>query len=152
MVKPCNYRILMARIAQLIKWKETREQTSDNERPPLAELQQVLTNQADKRTLEKIRLIIQQHIADPDFTIDQMAELMKMGRTKLFGITKTLTGMTPNKLLSAERMKKAAELLEEGELNISEISWKVGIQDASYFNKCFKQHFGMSPSQYRKES
>ena len=59
--------------------------------------------------------------------------------------------MSPNKLLTAERMRIAAELLEEGELNISEIGYRVGISDASYFNKCFKQHFGMAPSKYKKE-
>jgi len=45
-------------------------------------------------------------------------------------------------------MRSAAELLEEGELNITEISYKKGFQDASYFNKCFKQHYGMPPSKY----
>ena len=87
---------------------------------------------------------------DENFNIDQMAEMMHMGRTKLYGKVKELTGMSPNKMLMSERMRIAAELLEEGELNISEIGFKVGISDASYFNKCFKQHFGMAPSKYKK--
>ena len=97
-----------------------------------------------------MKTIIAQHISDPDYTIDLMAEQMKTGRTKLYGKVKELTGMSPNKLFNAERMRLAAELLEEGELNVSEVSYKVGILDTSYFNKCFKAHYGVTPSKYRK--
>ena len=157
MVKPCNYRVLIARAIQLIKWKEERGERKEEsgERKEESgerkeESQTILTSQADKRFKEKVIAIISQHIGDEDFNIDQMAEIMHMGRTKLYGKVKELTGMSPNKMLIAERMRTAAELLEEGELNISEISFKVGISDASYFNKCFKQHFGMAPSKYKK--
>ena len=168
MVKPCNYHILIARIVQLIKWNrrtESRGQApgpaeataqgasphhSDNQ-PADADSALLITSKADKRLLEKINTIIAQHISDSSFSVDQMAEMMKMGRTKFYGKVKELTGESPNKLLMSERMRLAAQLLEEGELNISEISYRVGIEDASYFNKCFKQHFGMSPSQYKKE-
>ena len=168
MVKPCNYHILIARIVQLIKWNrrsESRGQTPDSAEtmtqgasPHDSDSQQaesdstlLITSKADKRLLEKINTIIAQHLSDSSFSVDQMAEMMKMGRTKFYGKVKELTGESPNKLLISERMRLAAQLLEEGELNISEISYRVGIEDASYFNKCFKQHFGMSPSQYKKE-
>ena len=168
MVKPCNYHILIARIVQLIKWNrrtESRvqapdpaEATGQGASPHNPDSQQaeadstlLITSKADKRLLEKINAIIAQHISDSNFSVDQMAEMMKMGRTKFYGKVKELTGESPNKLLIAERMRLAAQLLEEGELNISEISYRVGIEDASYFNKCFKQHFGMSPSQYKKQ-
>jgi AraC-like DNA-binding protein len=49
-------------------------------------------------------------------------------------------------------MRIAADMLAEGELNISEIAYKVGFPEASYFNKCFKQHYGVAPSKYRKEN
>ena len=151
MVKPCNYRILMARAIQLIKWSEKNEsegQVLDSSEP--LDPSVIITSQTDKRFLEKIQTIVAQHIDDPDFSIDQMTDLMRMGRTKLYGKVKELTGMSPNKLLMSERMRIAAELLEEGELNISEIGYRVGIPDASYFNKCFKQHYGVAPSKYRK--
>lgn len=156
MVKPCNYRILMARAFQLIRWSEKKESEDAPTRKVVSveteSTPTILTNTADKRFLERINAIVSQHISDPDFNIDQMAELMRMGRTKLYGKVKELTGMSPNKLFMSERMRMAAELLEDGELNISEIGYQVGIPDASYFNKCFKQHFGVAPSKYRKGS
>ena len=79
-----------------------------------------------------------------------MAELMHVGRTKLYGKIKELTGQSPNKLFMAERMRIAAELLKHSDFNVFEISCKVGILDASYFNKCFKQHYSMTPSKYRE--
>ena len=153
MTKPCNYHILLARIVQLIKWSlvatSTEPQPSTDNTPSSPDTP-ILTSQADKRFLDKVKTIIAQHISDPDYTIDLMAEQMKTGRTKLYGKVKELTGMSPNKLFNAERMRLAAELLEEGELNVSEVSYKVGILDTSYFNKCFKDHYGVTPSKYRK--
>ena len=161
MVKPCNYRILIARAVQLIKWTEARRQQESVQQEAEASVAPsassaaeptIITSQADKRFLEKVNAIVAQHLNDPEFNIDQMAEMMKMGRTKLYGKVKEMTGMSPNKLFTERRMQMAKQLLEEGELNISEIAYRIGIPDASYFNKCFKQYFGVAPSKYRKEN
>lgn len=157
MTKPCNYRILIARIIQLIKWREESKRNkealgSSESLKSLGTLESpgIITSQADKNFLDRVNIIVGQHISDPDFTIDRMAEIMHVGRTKLYGKIKELTGQSPNKLFMSERMRIAAELLRDGELNISEIACRVGITDASYFNKLFKQHYGMTPSKYRE--
>ena len=153
MVKPCNYHILIARAVQLIKWTEengVKSERQEGDGEQVSEGTTILTSQADKNFLERVNLLIAQHLSNPDYTIDQMAETMKMGRTKFYGKVKDLTGLSPNKLFMSERMRKAAALLDEGELNISEIGFRVGIPDPSYFNRCFKQHFGVTPGQYQK--
>lgn len=76
--------------------------------------------------------------------------MMNMGRTKFYGKVKELTGISPNKYLQEARLTRAAALLLEGELTISEVSYKVGIQDPSYFNKLFKARYGVVPSKYGK--
>ena len=156
MVKPCNYQVLTVRATQLIKWSRERKATTvatppaENAAQPSETMEEpIITSRADKRFAEQVDRIIALHLGDPDFSVDQMAEMLHIGRTKLFGKIKELKGMSPNKLLVSERMKHAAQLLEDGSLNISEVSYKVGIKDASYFNRCFKQHYGMSPKQYR---
>ena len=162
MVKPCNFHILIARMAQLIKWGEQakaayeqRQMQSDTNEATANDKQQtagdtIITSRSDKMFLEKMNSIMQQHIDDPDFTMDQLAQLMNMGRTKFYGKAKELTGLSPNKYLLAERMKLAGELLYSGEYTVSEVCYKVGIQDLSYFNKCFKAAFGVTPSKYGK--
>ena len=163
MVKPCNYRILMARIIQLIKWREEQmrlapaiEKAETIDEPSsvsaVPSVTPIFTSQADKRFQDKVYSIVAQNISNSEFSIDMMAEQMHMGRTKLYGKVKELTGMSPNKLLVSERMRIAADMLAEGELNISEIAYNVGFPEASYFNKCFKQHYGVAPSKYRKEN
>ena len=183
MVKPCNFKLLLARSIQLIRQTQTatsaleathaesgelvpiqtaQTSSSDQEVVQASAMQtsqvsspvlvpRLITTQADKLFCEKLQHIVSQHIDDPDFSVDQLAAAMGMGRTKLFKKMKEMTGMPPNKYLQNERMRIAAELLADGELTVAEVGYRVGIQDASYFNKCFKQRFGVVPSKYKKE-
>lgn len=75
---------------------------------------------------------------------------MGMGRTKFFAKAKELLGVSPNKYLQNERMRLAADLLADGELTVAEVAYRVGMQDASYFNKCFKAAYGVPPSKYAR--
>ena len=168
MVKPCNFRVLIARVIQLIRWQQRKEKRDGQSAETVSSQQQeakpqalpreefvigeetILTSKVDKVFLEKMQTYMDQHISDPTFNMDQLAQMLCMGRTKFYGKVRELTGMTPNKFLLQERMRKAADLLLEGEMNISEVCYRVGIQDPSYFNKCFKTQYGVSPSKYGK--
>ncbi len=74
-----------------------------------------------------------------------------MGRTLFYKKVKSITGFTPNEYLRVLRMKKAAELLETTQLNVSEVAFKVGNNNPFYFSTCFKSQFGVSPSEYAKK-
>ena len=158
MVKPCNPRLLVGRMMQLLAWRGKADGTRTESSPasePAPEPRKddrlpLIATQADKVFRDRLSMLVAQHLADESFTVDQLAELMQMGRTKFYGKVRELTGLSPNKLLMQERMKKAADLLADGELTVAEVSYKVGIQDPSYFNKCFKAHFGVAPSKYVK--
>jgi CheY-like chemotaxis protein/anti-sigma regulatory factor (Ser/Thr protein kinase) len=156
MVKPCNFRLLIGRAVQLIQ-KNSKKQNAkpvNNETVVAATTSpqhpSIIISAADKHFIDRLNIIISQHLGDSELNVDMMAEKMSMGRTKFFNKTKELTGMSPNKYLQNERMRVAADLLKNGELTVSEVSYKVGIQDASYFNKCFKAHYGVVPSKYGK--
>ena len=154
MVKPCNYHLLLARAIQLITWSKARQakyaamptESSDQAAPT-----KIVTSMADKNFKQDVDFYIAQHISDSDFNVEQLAALVQMGHTKFYGKMKELTGMSPNKYIMNERMRIAAELVLEGRMNISEIAYKVGFQDPSYFNKCFKKQFGSIPSKYGKQ-
>lgn len=148
MVKPCNFRLLIARALQLIKWSAIHEVAEGNEPDKAHDSQPIIESHLDKLFLQKLQTITAQHLEDPTFSVDRLAEIMKMGRTKFYGKVKELTGMSPNKYLQEARMERAAKLLLEGELTVSEVSYKVGIQDPSYFNKMFKARYGVVPSKY----
>lgn len=144
MVKPCNFRLLVARIMQLIKWREKRGEWREESAASVP----LIESRRDKVFLEKLAMLTAQHLSDDSFSVDRLAEMMSMGRTKFYGKVKELTAMSPNKYLQEARMQRAAQLLLEGELTVSEVSYKVGIQDPSYFNKVFKARYGVVPSKY----
>ena len=104
----------------------------------------------DQRFREKMETIVAQRLGDADFNVDTLASLLKMGRTKFYGKMKECTGMSPNSYLQNERLKRAAELLIEGDLNVTEVSYKVGFQSPTYFYKCFKEKYGVPPSKFGK--
>lgn len=160
MTKPCNWRLLVARTMQLIKWRQAQpvtpepSDTADNPSKSVSadEPSQptLITSQAEKVFMMKLEMLTAQHLSDEKFNIDQLAQLMAMGRTKFYGKVKEMTGVSPNKYIMQARMKKAADLLADGEMNVSEVSYKVGVQDPSYFNKIFKAYYGVVPSKYVK--
>ena len=158
MTKPCNWNLLIARTIQLIKWRREADQTTKQpntqtpKQPNDQTPKRLITSQADKVFLTKLEMLTAQHLSDSSFNIDQLATMMNMGRTKFFGKVKDMTGLSPNKYLLKLRMEKAADLLADGELNVSEVSYKVGIQDPGYFNKLFKSYYGVMPSKYVREA
>ena len=149
MVKPCNFELLILRISQLIKWYD--RVPTDNGEVKETHSQPIITDEADQRFKDKMETFVAQRLGDPTFNVDTLAALLKMGRTKFYGKMKELTGMSPNIYLQTERMKKAAELLIEGDLNVTEVSYKVGFQSPTYFYKCFKEKYGVPPSKYGKQ-
>lgn len=149
MIKPCNFNILIARVTQLIEWNINRS-TQSAQQTLTENTSPIIKDKADKVFRERIEMIVGQHISEEEFNVDQLAEMMYMGRTKFFGRMKEVIGMSPNKYLQTARMKMAADLLAECKYNVTEVCYRVGIQDISYFNKLFKSFYGVSPSKYGK--
>jgi ligand-binding sensor domain-containing protein/AraC-like DNA-binding protein len=109
------------------------------------------TNKADHELLNRATHIVLNHIADCDFDVSIFASEMAMGRSKLYLELKGLTGMTPNDFILNIRLKTAASMLtSEDDLNISDITYRLGFSTPRYFSKCFKELFGISPFNYRK--
>ena len=144
MIKPCNYRLLVARMVQFIKWRNEKplEVTSSGTR-------EIIVSKAERLFKEQVEALIVNHLDDCMLSVDALAEMMKMGRTKFYGKMKDLYGISPNKYIMNERMRIAAELVSSGKYTIAEVSYRVGIQDPSYFNKCFKAKYGVAPSKYK---
>ena len=83
-------------------------------------------------------------------TVDELVDEMAMGRTVFFNKLKNLTGLSPVEFIREMRIKRAARLLEERKYNITEVTYMVGMNDSRYFAKCFKNTYGVTPSEYRR--
>lgn len=88
------------------------------------------------------------HISDTDLSIEMLASEMKVSRTTLFNRIRTQTGVTPNLLIRRIRLEKAAELLRESDMRISEVYEQTGFVSWSYFSKLFREEFGVAPKDY----
>ncbi len=102
----------------------------------------------DQEFLTKLQTEIDQHISEPDFSIDNLAEKMFMSRSNFYRKIKNISGMAPNDYLKTIRLNKAAELLMEDGVRIADVFEKVGFSSSSYFAKCFKAQFNVLPKDY----
>lgn len=144
--KPCNYRLLVARCIRLIKWSKLSKENTDI--TETASAPGILTNRLDKLLKERIEQIVSSNLGNANLNVDFIANALSIGRTKLFGKTKDLFGVTPNAYILDCRLRAAAELLRDGTMSVSEIAFKVGFQSASYFYRCFKDKYGIAPSKF----
>ncbi len=144
--KPFSLDLLLARAFKLIEQREKlREKFSHD---PNMIRPAICTSDKDKEFADKLQRIMEQQIGNAEFTIDEFASMMGLGRTVFYRKTRGVTGYAPNEYIRIVRMKKAAELLRENRYKVAEVSYQVGINDPFYFSKCFKRQFGVSPSAY----
>ena len=99
--------------------------------------------------IQKIMKYIEENIDNSELTIDDIALYIGFSRSAFFKKLKSLTGLAPVEFLKEVRIQRAAQLIESGEYNFSEITYMVGINDPRYFSRCFKQKFGLSPREYK---
>jgi signal transduction histidine kinase/ligand-binding sensor domain-containing protein/AraC-like DNA-binding protein len=147
-IKPFSIKYLVTRVIKLIEQREKLQQKFAQS-PGLPVLPANLMDR-DREFLDRIHTLIEKNIENVDFSVDTFAKIVGMGRTNFYKKVKGITGHSPNEYINILRMKKAAELLVTTNLNVSEVSYKVGINDPFYFSKCFKAQFGKTPSQFQK--
>lgn len=105
----------------------------------------------DSKLLKKAFQIVEDNISNEQFDIASFSFDLGVSRTMLFAKIKAWTNLTPNEFIHELRMKRAAQLLEDDRLNISQISYKVGFRNPKYFSKCFQKKFGESPSRFAQK-
>lgn len=113
--------------------------------------QQPILNDEDELFMKQVMAFVEQHIADADTNIGDMATATATSRSSLNRKMKNILGMTPLDFLREARIKKACQMLEAGKLNISEVAYRCGFSDPKYFSRCFKQSMGVSPTDYKKK-
>lgn len=145
--KPFSPQLLMARILQLLNQREILRQKFG--KVPQEIRPAMLRNEQDSLFVKRLDSIVYSRLGEQDLSVDKVAGLLHLGRTIFYKKVRGTTGYTPNEYIRVIRLRKAAELLKEGEKNVSEVAYAVGFDNPYYFCKCFKEQFGMPPSQYR---
>ena len=147
--KPFNTNLLISRCNNLVNSRILLQEKFSKQ--PKAFAQMLATNPIDKEILDRAMSVIEKHLDDAEFNVNIFAREMAMARTNLFTKLKAITGQTPNDFILTIRLKKGALMLRNNpELNITEISDRIGFSSSRYFSKCFKDVYHVSPLAYRK--
>ncbi len=106
---------------------------------------------ADELFLDKLNRIIGQHLANEDFSVQTLSEMMAMDRTVLYRRMLALTGVSPSVYIKGIRMRTAQKLLVDTDMSLNDIAFKTGFSTTKYFSASFKENFGSTPSDYREK-
>ncbi|MBW1296193.1 hybrid sensor histidine kinase/response regulator [Aquimarina litoralis] len=143
--KPFNVKEFLLTIRNLLSSIEKqKEKFSSND----FKSSDLTVTSVDEELLKKAVRIVEENISNTSFDIPYFSSELGVSRTMLFSKIKGWTNLTPNEFIHSIRMKRASQLLELGQINISEVCYKVGFRNPKYFTKCFKKHFNQTPSEY----
>ena len=154
--KPFSAELLMARISNLLRsrlqLKNLFGNAEDNTKAPAAADEAPATEREVAEAaitdtfLLKFRDFIEKNMSDSDLNVETIGAELGLSRVQLYRKVKALTGQSPVELLRTARLQKGRQLLQTSGKTISEIAYEVGFTAPSYFTKCFKDEFGISPS------
>lgn len=145
--KPFSMTYLAAQIKNLLDSRKALQ--AKFAETPFMSLKSIAGNRADEDFLLKVNEIIEKNIANVDFSVEQLSEALCVSSSGLYAKIKTMSGITPNRLLMLVRLKKAAELLCSSDFRVNEVCYMVGFNNPSYFAKCFHKQFDVLPKDFR---
>ena len=148
--KPFGLDYLEACIRAILDKRARLKESYQNTQEPLDPKQFGLQS-ADGEFLRRLDELIMQHLNEPAFSSKQIEEALFLSRSTLIRKVRALLDTTPNDYLKYKRLSIAAQLLVQNKCRISEICFSVGFNSPSYFAKCFKEQFGVSPAEYQKQ-
>lgn len=147
-VKPFSLSLLRVRIRNLLVGRQ-RMQAVYYKRFSLENIG-IKVESLDDMFMNKYMEVVRKHIAEPDFGIDEICREIGLSRANFYRKVKVITNLSPVEMIRNIRLETAARLLKESGLSISEIAFKVGFNNHSYFTSCFKTLYGISPTEYQE--
>ncbi|MFT3904143.1 MAG: two-component regulator propeller domain-containing protein [Niabella sp.] len=144
--KPFSLEYLSVQIKNILNNRKIIKEYFTN--APVSHLKEINVSATDKSFITQLNKVIYDNISDIDLNVDELSKLMNMSRPTLYRKIKGLSDLTPNELIMASRLKKAAELLSQKEYKVSEVAMMVGYSVQSNFSRDFHKHFGMTPTNF----
>lgn len=152
--KPFSSAFLHARIENLMNQRSQLQQFYRSQmlspRPDFS-LPPLEISSQEELFMQKLIKLMNDNLDNFELNIDFLASELGMSRTVFFNKLKSLTGFSPVEFVREIRFERAAEYIRNTQYTVSEISYRVGIEDPRYFSRCFKQKFGTTPSEYRQK-
>lgn len=148
--KPFDMDFLLKQVANLIK--NQNELKALYSKKYIAEPSKITISSMDEELLKRAMEQIEQNIGNSDYNVDAFVSDMGIGRTLLYQKISDIVGMSIKEFIMDVRLKRSAQLLKESDLTIAEIADRTGFNNPKYFSICFKKHFELTPSEFKKKS
>jgi signal transduction histidine kinase/DNA-binding response OmpR family regulator len=145
--KPFDTKELLVRATNLIGQRRRLREKYSTQKLPLDPAEIAVTS-VDQKFIKEMLGLLELHYAEPDFGVPQLQKALAMSRAQFHRKVKALTNETPGTLLRHFRLKRAAQLLAQNADSVTQIAYSVGFNNLSYFTKCFKELYGITPSEY----
>lgn len=147
---PFRLPVLKARVDNLL---ENRRKLHEHfQQLQSVQPRELAMNQVDAEFLRRVVEIVEKNLADYEFDMETLARQMAVSRRQLFRKFKALAGCTPNVFIRDIRLKRAAQLLRDSRMTVSEIIYAVGFSDPKYFRNIFRERFGVLPGEYNEQT
>lgn len=146
--KPFNMTILVLRIRKLIELSRYHRVTQGMIDPAPSEI--VITS-LDEKLIEKAIKYVEDNMSRTELSVEELSRELGMSRVHLYKKLLQITGKTPIEFIRVIRLKRAAQLLRESQLHVSEVAFEVGFNNPKYFSRYFKDEFGVLPSVYQEK-
>ncbi|QNP54337.1 response regulator (plasmid) [Hymenobacter qilianensis] len=147
--KPFNPTLLQAKVTTLLR--NRRKLHEYYQRQILLEPTEIVVADADRQFLENAMSVVEKHLEDAEFSVQVLVREVGMSQSVFYRRIKSITGQTAVEFIRDVRMKRAAQLLAQTPMRVSEVAFQVGIEDAKYFRKAFQKIYMLSPSEYAKQ-
>ena len=144
--KPFNNKLLTSKMDNLIALRKKLRSRYSQE--VILKPKDIAITTVDEQFLEKVQKVLDQNLVESSFTIDRFSAAVHMSRMQLHRKLKALTGLSASEFVRSQRLKLAAGILKQSDINISEVGYRVGFNDPAYFTKCFKEAYNCTPSQF----
>ena len=146
--KPFNFEMLQVRVQKLIEQRETRKVTfkKNIEITP----SEITTTSLDEEFVKKAVAFVEKNMDNSEYSLEDLSSDLGLSKTHLNRKLTVILNMKPLQFIRSIRLKRATQLLVGSQYNVVEIADKVGFNTIKYFNRYFKEEFGMTPTQYRE--
>ncbi len=148
--KPFDVSILQTKIENLLALRNSMRKKYAGEL--VISPSNVAVTSPDEVFLRKAIEVVEQNIDDTELDIETFSKQMAVSRMQMYRKLSALTGMTIKEFIRDIRLKRAAQLLDQKKLNVSEVAYAVGFKDLSHFRKCFREKFGLNATEYVRKS
>ena len=152
LLKPFNMDILRRTIINLIHTHQMLRLKYGRNDQLEEQVEQVKMKSPDEQLLDRVMKVINKNISNSDLSVDSIADEVGISRVHLHRKMKELTGQTPHDFIRNIRLKQAAHLLSSQNMNITEVMYACGFNNAASFSTIFKKFYGMSPREYMNEN